>query len=322
MIGSTRPIQPTPHTRSTRRGPSHPVDLFPRLGLTGTASWDGLLPCWWAAAQLRPWWAQEVASMEVAYPSFRPLVRRRHQDLWRVVAASASSARYDVLAAPESERERVERDECGELVLAWRGSITPFPTGMSFEEVQAILADLDEDLPVRILADGAVAHYEVCGGKHSPRPGLRLRRVLEGTFRIEIAYRRRPGCPIARSLWPRINRHHPSGPPPHLLNAIDALCILFPADGAWVWGVHGVRRYVDYTAIWLAKHLAWIEARERGVGVDEAWPGSFVGHDPFLLPRLLGPHEPCRCGSGKNYEDCCAESDAMARRDRYKGNAA
>jgi hypothetical protein len=180
---------------------------------------------------------------------------------------------------------------------------------MSLEEIQAIISDLDEDRQVRVMAEGGLAHYDACGGTHRPRPALRLHRVLRGSFTIEVAYRKAPGCPIARSLSPRIDRHHPSGPPPHLLNTIDALCVVFPADGAWVWGIHGARHYANYVAIWLAKHLAWIDARERGISLESAWPGSAVGHEPHELDRLLGPDDICRCGSGKVYKGCCRPSD-------------
>jgi hypothetical protein len=245
--------------------------------------------------------------MQAGYPGFRLIARRRHRELARVLQASANGGQEKSPA--RSERERVEHEQCGELVLAWRGVMAPFPADMSGEEIQAIVSDLDEDRPVRVMADGVLAHYEACGGKHRPRPGLRLARVLRGAFSIEIAYRRPPGCPIARSLWPRIDRHHPSGPPPHLLNTIDALCVLFPADGAWVWGAHGARQYAHHVAIWLAKHLAWIEARERGIGIEAAWPGSAVGHEPNELARLLAPADICRCGSGKSYGTCCRPMD-------------
>jgi len=264
---------------------------------------EGLLPSWWAAVELRHWRAQEAADMTVGYPSFESVVRRRHRPFEHFLGPSTG----------ESPRERVEREQCGEFVLTWQGSISPFPSGMRVEEIQAIVTDLDEDRPVRVLADGVLAHDEDCRGSHRPRTEFRLQRPLHGAFKIEIAYRRPPGVPVARSIAPRINQHHQSGAPPHLLNTIDALCVLFPADGTWVWGVHGARQYTNYTAIWLAKHLVWVEARERGVGIMEAWPGSFVGHDPFEIHRLLRPHVSCRCGSGKIYAECCAESDARAR---------
>lgn len=281
------------------------MDRFGRLGLTeATDVFDDLLRSWWDTAERLSWRAQEVANMQVAYPSFDPIIRRRHTD-WRRVAG---------WNGPETARERLEREHCGELILAWRGPITPFPCDMSLTEVQAIIADLDEDRPVRLMADGVLAHYGSCGGTHQPRPEFRLVRPLHGTFNIEIAYRRPPGCPIARSRWPRIDQNHPLGPPPHVFTEIDVLCVLFPADGAWVSDVHGVRDYANYTAIWLAKHLAWEEARERGIGVQEAWPGTAASHDPFQLPRLLGPCDPCRCGSPKNYGECCAAYDEMLRK--------
>src|SRR5712691_2111673 len=221
----------TRRIRSTRHGPSRPVDRFRHPGLTAVGRLKGLLPCWWAAAELRPWWAQEVANMAVAYPSFGPLVRHRHRDFARLIAsARARTSNGEGMAGPETVRERVEREECGGLVITWRGVITPFLAGMPFGETQAIVADLDEDRQVRVMADGVLAHYEGCGGRHQPRPQFRLGRALHESFRIEIAYRRPPGCPIARSIWPRIDRHHPSGPPPHLLNTIDAVCVVFSAD--------------------------------------------------------------------------------------------
>jgi len=270
---------------------------------------DDLLRCWWGVAELGPWWAWEVENMAVAYPSFRSVVRRRYQHPLRVLGENG----------PEIAREQVEREQCGEYVRTWRGAITPFPIEMPLAETQAIVADLAEDRDVRVLANGALAHYEDCGGTHQPHREFQLARPLRGVFMVEIAYRRPPGVPIARSLSPRIDQHHPLGPPPHLLNTIDALCVVFPADRTWVGEVDGARQYANFTAIWLAKHLVWEEARERGVGLEEAWPGSVVGHDPFELPRLLDSHDPCRCGSGSVYGLCCARGDKHARKLASRG---
>jgi len=265
---------------------------------------ENLPRCWWAAAELTPWLAWEAEDMAIGYPSFRSIVRRRHQDFRRMLGASG----------PETGREQVEREHCGEFVRTWLGSITPFPADMPLADVQAIVADLAEDRPVRVMADGALAHDEHCGGTHQPAREFRLARPLYGVFTVEIAYRRPPGCPIARSISPRIDRHHPLGPPPHLLNSIDAFCVLFPTDRCWVSGLHGARQYANFTAIWLAKHLAWEEARERGVGLEEAWPGTVASHDPFELLRLIDASDPCRCGSGKQYGACCAAGDKEARK--------
>jgi hypothetical protein len=315
------PILPTRRIRSTHRGLSRPAESCTHLGPTGlgeVAEVRDLPLNWWATAQVSPWWEWEVTTMGLAYPSFTCAVRRCHRDPTRIIAAVASGSEYGGWDEAHTPRERVEREQCGEFVLTWRGAITPFPDRMPLEETQAIVADLDEDRPVRVMTDGALAHYEHCGGKHLPRPELQLGRPLVGAFQIEIAYRRPPGCPIARSLWPRIDQHHRNGPPPHLLNDIDALCVLFPADGAWTWPLHGIREYANYTAIWLGKHLAWVEARERGVRIDEAWPGSVVGHDPSEISRLLSPKDSCRCGSGSRYGDCCAPRDrATTKEDSF-----
>src|SRR5438034_986778 len=126
--------------------------------------------------------------MAVGYPAFTSVVRRRHRELSRVVAGIERG--HDGVVGLESPRERVEREQCGEFALTWRGPISPFPAGMSFEEIQAIIADLDEDRPVRVMTDGVLAHYEGCGGTHVPRPGLRLGHTLYGAFLVEIAYRR------------------------------------------------------------------------------------------------------------------------------------
>lgn len=253
--------------------------------------------------------------MRIGYPGFPAHVRRRYRDPQRIIDTIALDRDCMTQEQPRTRREVVERDQCGEFVLTWRGTITPFLEGMDPEAIQAIIADLDEDRPVRVMVDGALAHCDDCGGKHSPRPELRLGRSLAGGFLIEIAYRRPPGCPIARSLSPHIDRYHPSGAPPHLLNDIAALCVLFPADGAWVWPRDGAREYANFTAIWLGKHLAWVEARERGVGIEEAWPGSVVGHEPSEMPRLLRPKDLCRCGSGRGYSHCCAARDKEAAKE-------
>lgn len=311
-IHHTRPI------RSIRRGPNRPAELSIRLGPMEPGEVDDMADLSlnaWETARLTPWWEREVTAMDSGYPSFTSIVRRRHRDPQRIIDTVALGRDCIAQEQPQTPREAVERDQCGEFVLAWKGTITPFREGMSLDGIQAIVADLDEDRRVRVMADGTLAHYEECGGTHVPRPEFRLERPLAGSFRIEIAYRRPPGCPIARSLEPRINWYHPSGHPPHLLNDIDALCVLFPADGAWVWPRDGAREYANFTAIWLAKHLVWVEARARGVGIEEAWPGSAVGHEPSEMPRFLGPKDPCRCGSGRGYGDCCAAQDREAAKE-------
>lgn len=263
--------------------------------------------------------------MTWGYPSFRVVDRFRHQALPRIVAAlCAGERRREVLETyPEDDRERVEREQCGDLIRTWRGSIVPFAPDASPEEIVKIVIDLDEDRPVRVLANGTLAHFEDCGGRHRVRPELRSERRLGGSFAIEIAYRVPPGHPIVRSLRPRITREaFPGGPPPHLLNNLEALCILFPADRFWTWERHGAREYANYTAIWLAKHLAWVEARERGIPVEVAWPGAFVGHEPWEVAALIGPKDPCRCGSGRAYGTCCRPRDQASRAGGLGGSAA
>lgn len=285
------------------------------------------LQSWWEAADHRDWTGWEVEAMKIGYPSFRRIIRRRYADPRRFLGWNIPQSTFcgflDRLGCrfveglgwelPETFRERVEREECGEWVLAWRGKITPFPADMALPEIQMIVSDLSEGRPVRVDLDGTLRHYPQCGGTHRPAPQHRLQRRLRGTFSVELAHRIPPGLPIVRSLSPAVTASHPLGKPPHLLNGIEALCVIFPPDRAWVAGRDSARDFLNFSAMWFAKHLAWEESRERGVGVDAAWPGPFASHDPFELATVMQGDHPCRCGSPKLYRDCCAEGDEQAR---------
>lgn len=205
-----------------------------------------------------------------------------------------------------------DRERCGPVVRTWRGMIQPFGEANDASEVEHILADLAADRIVYVTCEGLLRHDPDCHGDHGLHEDLRPGRRLDDQYRVEIAYRTPPGHPIVRSLQPEITKKvfpDATDQPPHLLQPLDALCILFPPNREWSWEVHTAREYVDFTSIWLAKHTLWMEMRERLGPGRGRWIGSAVSHDPAEVLRVVRPQDPCPCGSARRYGVCHREED-------------
>lgn len=218
----------------------------------------------------------------------------------------------------ESEFERLERQLCGELVRTWRGTMQPFAAGHPHEENEAIIADLDADLPVGVSLGGFLTHLPTCARVHRLRRELRDLPDLEERYSVEIAYRFPPAHPIMRSLDPEIvEARFPDDPPPHLLVPVRGLCVLFPSDQRWSWEKHGAREYADYTAIWLAKHTVWLATRKRLGQGNGIWVGEAVPHGAQAMVARLRPDDECHCGSARPYGSCCRRGDReMAQKEQ------
>jgi len=218
----------------------------------------------------------------------------------------------DFVVADRLPKHALERDRCGAVVRTWKGFLQPFGNALDTEQVEQVLADLAADRVVHVLPGGTLQHAPGCELPHHLAEDLRPGRPLDDRYLVEIAYSIPPAHPTVRALEPEITKEvfpDPADQPPHLLQPLQALCILFPPNREWNWDEHTVREYMDFMTIWLAKHSVWLETRERlGPGRGQ-WIGSSIPHDPRDILELLRPNDLCRCGSARRYTSCCRQED-------------
>jgi hypothetical protein len=90
---------------------------------------------------------------------------------------------------------------------------------------------------------------------------------------------------------------------PHPIAPLNSLCISYAPTDAWGLERDGALLYLDWTAIYLAKHALWLETRERNGKGGAVWPGSSMSYDPD--EELKAPSTAsCSCGSGRRYGTC------------------
>jgi len=184
----------------------------------------------------------------------------------------------------------------------WAGEITPL-TGVADQNIRVISA-LSRDHTVYVSENGTL---DAVGQAHQSclvpfrccmngLGGLRPRyRVIVGFFSPP------PAHPCAYVIDPEISlRRYPRHP--HL-NPDGTLCVLFPPDGAWVQSRDGMDLYLDYVAIWLAKHAVYHYLLLFGFE-ERGWLGSEAPHGPDGV-RQTHQGEQCPCGSGQPVEECC-----------------
>src|SRR5258705_1185522 len=78
----------------------------------------------------------------------------------------------------------------------------------------------------------------------------------------------------------------------------DALCAYRPGDGEWSWRIGDLVLFLDFVAIYLAKHAVWVRTGADNGGL---WIGPHASHAPRDLVAQLDPLGECRCGSGDRY---------------------
>ncbi len=185
----------------------------------------------------------------------------------------------------------------GGSVQAWEGEVQPFPSGL---ELGAILEDLEIGRQVIVELGGALAHDPSCTRRHSVPQYLNRLSSADAAFHLKVFAFPPKRHPRALCVRPEISpgrypRH------PHLFSD-GALCPYLPSEDVWSWGRETVADFLDYTSIWLAKHLVW---ERTGACRGGIWIGPCAGHEPRDLLANVGRNDQCPCGSGKKYKRCC-----------------
>jgi hypothetical protein len=192
-------------------------------------------PVWWASARLRDFWPHEARRVKREYPAFELRDRR-----------------------PRPNLDPEDSERCGSFVRTWRGAMQPFPPTLNHEELLAIIFDLYNDGNIMIQA-GELRHDSTrCTRSTHPLDADRLpRRPLTTMYEIELAYALPPARPIVRGLCPRLTQDE-HREMPHPIGPLNALCVSYGPTDAWDLYRDGALRYLDWTAIYLAKHTLWL----------------------------------------------------------------
>jgi len=182
-----------------------------------------------------------------------------------------------------------------EAIAAWQGTVRPFPDG---QDLSRILDDLDDEADV-LVSGGTLLHDHKCRRTHRTPDYLSQVRHTKAEYTVlAVAYppRRHPRAFIKS---PHISKlSFPSHP--HI-NADGSACSYLPSQGTLPWNGQTMRALLDFTAIWLAKHLVW---QDTGAKLGGRWIGPVAGH---TIPELLATvprNAECPCGSGRKYKHC------------------
>jgi len=184
----------------------------------------------------------------------------------------------------------------------WEGIISPLP-GTPDENLRVVSA-LYADETVVVLPGGELTAE---GGRSSSLPG-RVSSFTGALGHIKPQFRvvaglvlPPPAHPCAYVISPEVSRNrYPDHP--HL-NHGDIPCVIYAPDDVWFWPRDGLAEYLDFLAIWLAKHAVYHLLRPF-LPVPVAWPGWSASHAAegvIAAPR----GSQCPCGSGLPVEACC-----------------
>jgi hypothetical protein len=175
----------------------------------------------------------------------------------------------------------------------------------------ALLHHLQENQIVDVTR-GTLSHPTDCVVSHVAHP---LRGCVSAcAFKVLFLDFGAEREPIAFALSPRIDRFiYPAHP--HLIHRAflprdapqDALCAYFPSDESLSGDEEAFIRFIDYVAIFLAKHVIWVQSR--------IWLGHVGLHDPRERLRELRSWDKCFCGSGGNYFKCHRDQDRLKSRE-------
>ena len=194
--------------------------------------------------------------------------------------------------------EIIEPPSGSNVIQAWAGIIVPFE---SDQELGAIFEDLEEERAIFIKVGGVLTHDPACRCSHGRPRYMDRVQPAHASFKLNVFAFPEKQHPRAYSVGPRISRDkYPMHP--HL-QADSAACPYLPSDNVWRWGSNTVADFLDFGAIWLAKHVLWEQTGAcRGGGI---WIGPSSRHSPRELLMRVGRNEECPCASGKKYKRCC-----------------
>jgi hypothetical protein len=204
-------------------------------------------------------------------------------------------------------------------VDSWQGIIRPFAK-CERDDLLLLLDDLHAGSQV-LVGGGYLSHDPNCPRTHADiRYVAQLARAESEGFAIRLVIPREPQHPKAVAIYPEISAaRYPNHP--HLFRGgqrlglrefpasnPDALCVYRPGDGEWSWQTGDLVLFLDYVAIFLAKHVVWVRT---GAAHGGLWIGPQASHQPNDLVAELDPFGECRCGSGEQYARCCRPIDVQ-----------
>lgn len=204
-------------------------------------------------------------------------------------------------------------------VEAWQGVIRPFAE-YGQDELPLLLDDLAAGAQV-LVGGGCLHHDPDCPRVHSSIDFAdQVANVRSDAFAIRLVVPPAPRHPRAIAIYPEISAarfpKHPHlfrGGPRTALSELscsveDALCVYRPGDGEWSWRNGDLVLFLDFTAIYLAKHVVWLKT---GADRGGLWIGPQASHRPEDLIDELDRFGECRCGSGETYAQCCRGIDVQ-----------
>ena len=175
----------------------------------------------------------------------------------------------------------------------WKGWIQPI---RSLEDLQWILADIEQNRSVRILQGGEVIHDPSCRRKHQELKWIEKLKKPDRAFKIKISYgggKRHPRGHVIEPLIPIVERKHMFGD--------NAVCAYSPWENVWNWEAHTVSDFADQVVLWLIKWNVW---QQTGV-----WLGDEMQHGKMFLYFTIAASDQCWCGSGRQYGECHRQED-------------
>ena len=207
----------------------------------------------------------------------------------------------------------------------WTGFIQPY-AHCDLPETALIIDDLYAGAPVCV-QHGSLSHDPSCRRPHTSMSLLTTMHVLNcmdtaqnELFAIRVVVPPAPRHPKAIALYPEISADsYPDHP--HLFRQDrrpgrpqstepDALCTYRPGSGEWSRATSSMTTYIDFVALFLAKHVVW--RRTRAIAGRGLWLGPDASHHPSALVRTIKRTDECWCGSGKAYGDCHRQGDLEA----------
>jgi hypothetical protein len=200
---------------------------------------------------------------------------------------------------------------------SWVGAIRPFAL-LADADVLTVVDDLAAGETV-LVRSGSLLHDPSCRREHRrPTYAELLRGARAVSFSIRMIVWPPPAHPKAVAIYPEIssavfkNQPHLFRPEPYVgmpevrSPMPDAICTYRPGDGEWSWPTRDLVDFLDFVAIYLAKHAVWVRTGGDDGGL---WIGPQASHAARDLVRELNPDGECRCGSGTRYRDCHLQFD-------------
>lgn len=197
-----------------------------------------------------------------------------------------------------------------EAVEEWRGSIGPL---RGVQDLPFILDDLQAGAEISVQAGRLLHDPHQCKRPHSAPNYLDRLLHADTEFQLRVTVFRPPREPRVFCFSPEVSKRtfpfHPH------INSDGSCCSYFPSDRALPWSRHTLVALLNFTAIWLAKHIVW---QDTGGDEEAIWLGDAAGHSVREVVRQVGRNDPCPCGSGEKFKRCCLPK--LEERQRLEAN--